>query len=153
MNSTTQASALREAIEDAADEWARYVLADTAPTNLTAHMLRAFDAALGVAATSAGAQPTGFLIRHKAAVRAAERFEAGVDTGYGTDKPRDDYPTRGSPSSLLDALAVPAPVQAGELNSAGETPIQHTHRWATELACSLAGGSWNREDRDLPRHP
>lgn len=37
---------LREAIEDAAYEWALYVEVDTAPRTLQEHMLRAFDAAL-----------------------------------------------------------------------------------------------------------
>ena len=42
--------ALRAAVEDAADEWARYVEVDTAPRTLTKHMLAAFDAALAAPA-------------------------------------------------------------------------------------------------------
>ena len=36
-------AALRVAVEDAADEWARHVVEDTAPRPLTNHMLREFD--------------------------------------------------------------------------------------------------------------
>lgn len=40
------AANLRNAVEDAAEEWARYVEVDYAPTSLVPHMLTAFDHAM-----------------------------------------------------------------------------------------------------------